>query len=69
MPESPRFLISKKRFDEARTVFKWIGSVNGLDAETTKYRLSEIIFEGEDCDVDEDSLMKDVNLKISDSNK
>ena len=25
MPESPRFLISKKRYEEARTIFKWIG--------------------------------------------
>ena len=34
MPESPRFLISKKRFEEARTIFKWIGKKNGLDDQT-----------------------------------
>jgi hypothetical protein len=30
MPETPRFLISQKRFKEAREVFKWIGTKNGL---------------------------------------
>merc|ERR1712166_307328 len=47
MPESPRFLISKKRFEEARTVFKWIGGHNGLDKQTIDERLDDIIFEGE----------------------
>lgn len=47
MPESPRFLISKKRFEEARTVFKWIGAKNGLDEKTIEERLDEIVFEGE----------------------
>lgn len=47
MPESPRFLISVKRFKEAREVFAWIGKVNGLSDQTIKQRLSEIIFEGE----------------------
>lgn len=28
LPESPRFLYSRKRFDEARTVIKKIASVN-----------------------------------------
>jgi len=48
MPESPRFLISKKRFEEARVVFKWIGTNNGLDAATVKERLNDITFEGEE---------------------
>jgi len=30
MPESPRFLVSAKRYDEAREVFKWMGIRNGL---------------------------------------
>lgn len=47
MPESPRFLISKKRFEEARTVFKWIGAKNGLDEKTIEERLDEIVFDGE----------------------
>jgi hypothetical protein len=47
MPESPRFLISVKRFEEAREVFAWIGKVNGLSEEVIKQRLSEIVFEGE----------------------
>ena len=33
MPESPRFLVSMKRFDEAREVFKMIGKINGLTEE------------------------------------
>jgi len=30
MPESPRFLISRNRFGEARDIFKMIGKVNGI---------------------------------------
>lgn len=30
MPESPRFLVSAQRYDEAREVFKWMGIKNGL---------------------------------------
>jgi MFS family permease len=48
MPESPRFLISKQRFEDARDVFKWIGQVNGLSREEAERRLDEIVFEGED---------------------
>jgi MFS family permease len=48
MPESPRFLISKHRFEDARGVFKWIGKVNGLSREVAERRLNEIVFEGED---------------------
>lgn len=47
MPESPRFLISQKRFAEARRVFKWIGGVNGLSKEEVDKRLDEIVFEDE----------------------
>jgi hypothetical protein len=32
MPESPRFLISRNRFGEAREIFKMIGRVNGIEA-------------------------------------
>jgi len=48
MPESPRFLISKRRFEDARDVFKWIGKVNGLSREEAERRLDEIVFDGED---------------------
>ena len=48
MPESPRFLISKRRFEDARDVFKWIGKVNGLSREEAELRLDEIVFDGED---------------------
>jgi len=47
MPESPRFLISQKRFVDARVVFKWIGGVNGLSKEEVDKRLDEIVFEDE----------------------
>ena len=50
MPESPRFLISKRRFEDARDVFKWIGKVNGLSREEAERRLNEIVFEGEDIE-------------------
>lgn len=48
MPESPRFLISKQRFEDARDVFKWIGKVNGLSREEAERRLDEIVFDGEE---------------------
>tara|TARA_B110000285_G_C15017599_1_gene559858 strand:+ start:989 stop:1123 length:135 start_codon:yes stop_codon:yes gene_type:complete len=32
MPESPRFLISRNRFREAREIFMWIGKINGIEA-------------------------------------
>ena len=47
MPESPRFLIAQKRFGDARTVFKWIGGVNGLSKEEIDKRMDEIVFEDE----------------------
>jgi len=47
MPESPRFLISQKKFSKAREVFEWIGKINGLNADLVEERLSEIHFEGE----------------------
>ena len=31
MPESPRFLIVKKRYDEARKAFGMIGRMNGVE--------------------------------------
>ena len=48
MPESPRFLIATKQFEEARRVFTWIGKVNGLEPKVIQERLDEILFEGED---------------------
>ena len=50
MPESPRFLISKSRFQEAREVFLWMGKKNGLSEEEAKRRLDEIVFDGEDLE-------------------
>ena len=47
MPESPRYLVSKKRFDEARDVFKWMGIKNGISEEKANQRMQEIKFEGE----------------------
>ena len=47
MPESPRFLISIRKFKEAREIFAWIGKVNGLDQNEINRRLSEIYFDGE----------------------
>jgi len=52
MPESPRWLLSKKRFDEARHVFKWIGMQNGLEEEEVNLRLDEIVFDGEERLID-----------------
>lgn len=76
MPESPRFLISKKRFDDARDVFKWIGKVNGLSREETESRLDEIVFEGEDreykdpnADANFSNLLQDPNLTDSQKQK
>ena len=65
MPESPRFLISKKRFEEARTVFKWIGAQNGLDKKTVEERLDEIIFEGESRVIANDAGFDKVLLRVS----
>ena len=39
MPESPRYLISKKKFTEARKVFKWIGVKNGINPDEADKRL------------------------------
>lgn len=52
MPESPRWLISKRRFEEARVVFKWIGNQNGLEEEEVNERLDEIVFDGEERVID-----------------
>ena len=48
MPESPRFLVAAKRFDEARSVFKWIGLKNGLAPDIVEQRMNALIFEGEE---------------------
>lgn len=47
MPESPRFLISRNRFKEARDIFKWIGKINGIDEKDIILRLNDITFENE----------------------
>ena len=76
MPESPRFLIVKKRFDDARDVFKWIGKVNGLTREETESRLDEIVFDGEEreykdpnADANFSNLMKEAGLTDSQKQK
>ena len=47
MPESPRFLISRNRFREAREIFSWIGKINGIEAKDIAQRLNDITFENE----------------------
>mmetsp|Transcript_16361 Transcript_16361/g.27666 ORF Transcript_16361/g.27666 Transcript_16361/m.27666 type:complete len:105 (-) Transcript_16361:814-1128(-) len=47
MPESPRFLISQRRFADARQVFTWIGLKNGLKLIDIEQKLELIQFEGE----------------------
>ena len=47
MPETPRFLVSQKRFTEAREVFKWIGMKNGLQEDEIEKRMNQIRFDGE----------------------
>ena len=48
MPESPRFLVAAKRFDEARKVFKWIGLRNGLSQEEVDRKMKDFLFDGEE---------------------
>ena len=56
MPESPRFLVSQRRFDEARQVFRYIGLKNGLSAEKISELLDDFKFEGElDKDTEDDN--------------
>jgi len=73
MPESPRFLISKKRFEEARVVFKWIGKQNGVADEVVNERLDEICFEGEDRSTNFENLIRiskaGGNIKVSDDSE
>ena len=47
MPETPRFLLCIKDFEQARATFAWIGKINGLPSHIIKQRLSEITFDGE----------------------
>jgi hypothetical protein len=37
MPETPRFLISQKRFDDARKVFARIAKINGSRVNTRTF--------------------------------
>ena len=46
MPESPRFLVSQRRFDEARATFKLIGHYNGLSEEALE-AVDEFKFDAE----------------------
>ena len=48
MPESPKFLIAQKKFDEARLVFQWIGLKNGLPLVEITEKLDSVKFDGED---------------------
>jgi len=52
MPESPKFLIANRKFEEARLVFKWIGMKNGLSIDEIEEKLEAIKFEGEEDPVD-----------------
>ena len=36
LPESPKFLISKKKFDEARSAINWIAKFNQQEEEFNK---------------------------------
>lgn len=45
-PETPRYLVAKKRFDEARACFKTIAKVNGANY----MQIDEWIFEREAMD-------------------
>jgi hypothetical protein len=36
LPESPRFLICKKNYDEARNAINWIAQFNKQDVEFTE---------------------------------
>ena len=66
MPETPRFLVSQKRFSEAREVFKWIGLKNGLTEEQVEERMNEILFDGETFE--EKKKVKDIEI-TDDKNK
>jgi hypothetical protein len=46
-PESPRFLLSQRKYYEARKVFAWIGKVNGLSNDEVTQRLATVTFDGE----------------------
>ena len=48
MPESPRFLVAAKRFEDARRVFKWIGIKNGIAPHIVEQKMKNFMFEGEE---------------------
>ena len=43
MPESPKFLYTKKRYEEARNAISWIAKINGRDQRFTKQFDQEIV--------------------------
>ena len=47
MPESPRWLVSEGRYDDAREIFKKIGKWNGLTEEELKEGIEKHKFEEE----------------------
>jgi len=47
MPESPRYLVAKRRFEDARRVFMWIGIKNGLTLTEIEIKLDAIKFDDE----------------------
>lgn len=63
MPESPRFLVAAKRFDDAREVFKWIGRWNGISKEQVDQLMKDFKFEGEEKHVKKVAIGKHSDLK------
>lgn len=47
MPESPRWLVSEGRYDDARAIFKLIGQYNGLTPEQLEEGIEKHKFDGE----------------------
>lgn len=47
MPESPRWLVSEGRYDDARGIFRQIGKYNGLTEEQLEEGIDKHKFDGE----------------------
>ena len=54
MPESPRFLVAAKRFDDARDVFKWIGRKNGISQSDVEHLMNDFKFDDEEKHIKEE---------------
>ena len=50
IPDSPKSLVSRKRFDEARKALKYIANVNHRGNEDMQTQIDSFIFEGEIVD-------------------